>query len=66
MPYITALQGTTHFHNFITIRDNGFKHKMFTLQDSFAFPKKCTDTIYTGPGLWDNGGESNKRRKLKK
>ena len=58
MPYITALQGTTHFHNFITIRDNGFKHKMFTLQDSFAFPKKCTDTIYTGPGLWDNGGKN--------
>ena len=42
---------------FFTVRDNGFGSLIFENRDTNAVPpaRSLTDTIYTGPGRWDNG-----------
>jgi DNA polymerase III gamma/tau subunit len=46
---------------FFTVRDNGFISYIFYDRDSNG-PISLTDTIYSSPGLWDNGGWSQKIR----
>ena len=56
-------------NKFFTIRDNGFGSYIFHNRDTNADPPALsrTDTIYTGPGKWDNGGnEQNVTNKLNK
>ena len=42
---------------FFTVRDNGFGSYIFNNRDTNAHPNNFskTDTIYAGPGRWDNG-----------
>ena len=67
--YSTRMDDCPHFldslyqvkntaHKFFTIRDNGFGSYIFHNRDTNAVPPalSLTDTIYTGPGKWDNGG----------
>ena len=42
-------------NKFFTIRDNGFGSYIFHDKDTNG-TQSLTDTIYTGPGKWDNGG----------
>ena len=46
---------------FFTVRDNGFISYIFYDRDSNG-SISLTDTIYSSPGLWDNGGWSQKIR----
>jgi|TARA_B110000114_G_scaffold178247_1_gene211029 hypothetical protein len=43
---------------FFTVKDNGFISYIFYDRDSNAInpAQSLTDTIYSSPGLWDNGG----------
>ena len=53
-----AMQDHGHPIKFFTVRDNGFISSIFYDRDSNAQnpAQRLTDTIYSSPGLWDNGG----------
>ena len=59
-----AIQHQGHDIKFFTVRDNGFISYIFYDRDSNAQnpAQSLTDTIYSSPGLWDNGGWSQKIR----
>ena len=62
--YADAMLHHGHPIKFFTVRDNGFISYIFYDRDSNAQnpAQRLTDTIYSSPGLWDNGGWSQKIR----
>ena len=55
--FLNSLYLANNNSKFFTIRDNGFGSYIFHNRDTNAQPpgQSLTDTIYIGPGRWDNG-----------
>ena len=53
----TYISPTTPQFKFFTVRDQGFVSYIFYNRDTNAFPANLskTDTIFSSPGMWDNG-----------